>query len=187
MVRDLFIGRNNEKEQGDVLLLAKLSQQWYAYGRAMNIKESPNLTKFCGRVTMLVLILAMAASIILFISIYISAKNEIRDSSSNYYSRPSTYQPSQYSASSVTADALANVRSRYRQRLSRFGLQESYYDETNGICDLMLLDVDTWTKYEIVYYRASGQLNWPGTMPKDVAEQFMFDRMLIDTYEKTSR
>ena len=50
----------------------------------------------------------------------------------------------------------------------------------------MLLDVNSWTKYQIVFYRSSGQLEWPRTMPKDMAELLMQDRMLIDTYEKTS-
>ena len=48
----------------------------------------------------------------------------------------------------------------------------------------MLLDVNSWTKYQIVYYRASNQLEWPRTMPKDTAELLIHDRMLMDTYEK---
>ena len=69
--------------------------------------------------------------------------------------------------------ALENVRGRYRSKLSRYGLTESYFDETSGICDLMLLDVPTWTKYQIVYYRATGQIEWPRMMPKAVAEDLM--------------
>ena len=42
--------------------------------------------------------------------------------------------------------ALANVRSRYRAKLDRYDLTESYFDETGGICDLMILDVQTWTE-----------------------------------------
>ena len=78
------------------------------------------------------------------------------------------------------------MKSRYRQKLQNFGLTESYYDETNGICDLMLLDVSSWTKFQIVYYRSSGQLEWPRSMPKNVAESLMQDRMLIDAYEKAT-
>ena len=80
--------------------------------------------------------------------------------------------------------ALETVRSRYRQRLSYLGLTESYYDETAGICDLMLWDVSSWTKYEIVYYRATGMLEWPRMMTKGLAEDLLEDRMLMDTYEK---
>lgn len=50
----------------------------------------------------------------------------------------------------------------------------------------MLLDINSWTKYQIVYYRGSEQLEWPRLMQKDMAELLMHDRMLIDTYEKTS-
>ena len=92
------------------------------------------------------------------------------------------------SARASIRGALANVRDRYRQNLQRYGLTESYYDETSGICDLMLLDTSSWMKYQIVYYRSSGQIEWPQSMPKSVAELLMQDRMLIDTYEKvTSR
>ena len=52
------------------------------------------------------------------------------------------------SAEEVIAGSLANVRSRYRAKLDHYGLTESYFDETSGICDLMLLDVQTWTKYQ---------------------------------------
>ena len=52
------------------------------------------------------------------------------------------------SAEEAIAGALANVRSRYRAKLDHYGLTESYFDETSGICDLMLLDVQTWTKYQ---------------------------------------
>ena len=75
------------------------------------------------------------------------------------------------------------MRSRYKAKLSRYGLTESYFDETNGICDLMLLDVASWTKYQIVYYRSTGQIEWPRIMPKNVAEDLMEDRLLIHTYE----
>ena len=36
---------------------------------------------------------------------------------------------------------LANVKSRHRAKFDHYGLTESYFDETSGICDLMLLDV----------------------------------------------
>ena len=55
------------------------------------------------------------------------------------------------SAEAAIAGALANVKSRYRAMLDHYGLTESYFDETSGICDLMLLDVQSWTKYQIVY------------------------------------
>lgn len=87
------------------------------------------------------------------------------------------------SAEEAISGALGNVRSRYRGKLSRYGLTESYFDETSGICDLMLLDVKSWTKYQIVYYRAAGQIEWPRMMPKSVAEDLMQDRLIIHQYE----
>ena len=87
------------------------------------------------------------------------------------------------SADEAIRGALENVRSRYRGRLSRYGLTESYFDETSGICDLMLLDVNSWTKCQIVYYRATGQIEWPRMMPKSVAEDLMQDRLVIHQYE----
>ena len=87
------------------------------------------------------------------------------------------------SADEAISGALGNVRSRYRDKLYRYGLTESYFDETSGICDLMLLDVPTWTKYQIVYYRATGQIEWPRTMPKSVAEGLMQDRLIIHQHE----
>ncbi len=45
------------------------------------------------------------------------------------------------SADETIARALANVKSRYRAKLDHYGLAESYFDETCGICDLMLLDI----------------------------------------------
>ena len=47
----------------------------------------------------------------------------------------------------------------------------------------MLIDVPTWTKYQIVYYRATGQIEWPRMMPKAIAEDLMQDRMMIHDYE----
>ena len=89
------------------------------------------------------------------------------------------------SVEDAIAGALANVRSRYRERLDRLGLTESYFDETGGICDLMLLDVGSWTKYQIVYYRVTGDIEWPRIMPKNVAEDIMQDRIVIHGYEKS--
>lgn len=87
------------------------------------------------------------------------------------------------SADEAIAGALANVKSRYRAKLDHYGLTESYFDETSGICDLMLLDVPTWTKYQIVYYRATDEISWPRIMPKGVAKDLMQDRLLIQKYE----
>ncbi len=87
------------------------------------------------------------------------------------------------SAEEAITGALANVKSRYRAKLDHYGLTESYFDETSGICDLMLLDVPTWTKYQIVYYRATDQIEWPRMMPKGVAKDLMQDRLLIQKYE----
>lgn len=88
------------------------------------------------------------------------------------------------SAKEAINGALENIKSRYRQNLSRLGLTESYFDETSGICDLMLLDVNTWTKYQIVYYRRTNQIERPRTLPKEIAESLIHDRMLIDGYTK---
>lgn len=87
------------------------------------------------------------------------------------------------SAEEAIAGALANVKSRYRAKLDHYGLTESYFDETSGICDLMLLDVQSWTKYQIVYYRATDEISWPRLMPKGVAKDLMQDRLLIQKYE----
>ena len=87
------------------------------------------------------------------------------------------------SAETAIAGALANVKSRYRAKLDHYGLSESYFDETSGICDLMLLDVQSWTKYQIVYYRATDEISWPRMMPKGVAKDLMQDRLLIQKYE----
>ena len=87
------------------------------------------------------------------------------------------------SAETAIAVALANVKSRYRAKLDHYGLSESYFDETSGICDLMLLDVQSWTKYQIVYYRATDEISWPRMMPKGVAKDLMQDRLLIQKYE----
>lgn len=87
------------------------------------------------------------------------------------------------SADEAIAGALANVKSRYRAKLAHYGLSESYFDETGGICDLMLLDVQTWTKYQIVYYRATDEISWPRMMPKGVAKGLMQDRLIIHKYE----
>ena len=89
------------------------------------------------------------------------------------------------SAAEAISGALGNVRSRYKAKLSRYGLTESYFDETSGICDLMLLDVDSWTKFQIVYYRSTGLIEWPRSMPKSVAEDLMQDRLLIHAYESS--
>ena len=47
----------------------------------------------------------------------------------------------------------------------------------------MLLDVQSWTKYQIVYYRATDEISWPRMMPKGVAKDLMQDRLLIQKYE----
>jgi len=87
------------------------------------------------------------------------------------------------SADEAIAGALANVRSRYRAKLAHYGLTESYFDETGGICDLMLLDVPAWTKYQIVYYRTTDEISWPRMMPKGIAKDLMQDRLIIHKYE----
>lgn len=38
------------------------------------------------------------------------------------------------SADEAIAGALAKVKSRYRAKLDHYGLTESYFDETSGIC-----------------------------------------------------
>lgn len=86
-------------------------------------------------------------------------------------------------AEEVITGALANLKSRYRAKLDHYGLTESYFDEASGICDLMLLDVQSWTKYQIVYYRATDEISWPRMMPKGVAKDLMQDRLLIQKYE----
>ena len=120
---------------------------------------------------------------------YGSDDSHVPPSSDNLsYSVSSSYHTSdsRYRDEHTMKVALANVRNQYRSNLDCYGLTESYYDETSGICDLMLLDVGRWEKYQIVFYKATGLLEWPQSMPKSVAEQFIYDRMLIDTYEKAT-
>lgn len=86
-------------------------------------------------------------------------------------------------ATASLRNALAGVRARYRAKLERYDLTESYFDETAGVCDLMLLDVDAWTKFQIVYYRSNDNITCPVTMPMRVAKDLMGDRLIIHTYE----
>ena len=88
-------------------------------------------------------------------------------------------------AKAAVCDILANVRSRYRAKLDYYGLTEALFDETNGICDLRLRNVASWTTYQIVYYRGTDEIQWPLTMPKGLAKDFMRDRLIIHTYEKS--
>ena len=87
------------------------------------------------------------------------------------------------SAKEAIAGALANVRNRYHTKLDHYGLTESYFDDTSGICDLMLIENQRWMKYQIVYYRSTDEILWPRTMPKGVAKDLMQDRLLIQKYE----
>ena len=175
-----------------ILLVMKPTQQWYVKGTVINSAAGMNSYR---RVSLLAAAMALVAGIVFYVG-YDSARKRIRHLQEGEYSHGDYPSASKYrtstssgytppkSAEEAVAGALANVKRRYRQNLSRFGLTESYYDETGGICDLMLLDVNSWTKYQIVYYRASNQLEWPRTMPKDTAELLIHDRMLMDTYEK---
>lgn len=175
-----------------ILLLAGRVQQWY--------RDGPKADAVADRTTLrrrwaCAASLAILASILFFVG-YSEKRKEIRIRRGTAYSDDRQEEfggrhagwggDQEETARAVLKGALANVRSRYRNNLSRLGLTESYYDETNGICDLMLLDVGTWTKYQIVYYRSTGQIEWPRMMPKSVAESLMHDRMLIDSYEKTT-
>ena len=87
------------------------------------------------------------------------------------------------SAKEAIAGALVNVRNRYHAKLDHYGLTESYFDDTSGICDLMLIENQRWMKYQIVYYRSTDEISWPRTMPKGVAKDLMQDRLLIQKYE----
>lgn len=173
-----------------VLLSMNTSRQWYKNGPTVN--ASADFMSYY-RMVGIAVVLAIMAGIVLYAG-YNSARKKIcssRDESFTYDSyAPSSYSlPSSCSQSSPTSardavsGALENVRRRYNAKLSRYGLTESYFDETSGICDLMLLDVASWTKYQIVYYRSTGQIEWPRIMPKNVAEDLMEDRLLICTYE----
>ena len=114
------------------------------------------------------------------------AECRVENSKSRYEREVEEDNPMERIARGMILGARGNVRSRYQQNLRRLGLSESYYDETMGICDLMLLNVGTWTKYQIVYYKKTGMLEWPRLMPKGIAEQLIHDRMLIDAYEKST-
>ncbi|MBR3222077.1 MAG: hypothetical protein IKF72_07565 [Kiritimatiellae bacterium] len=178
-----------------ILLITPSARQWYnIQGRAHNFKANPLSTY---RVSACATVLALVMGIFLYAGYSLERKRIIESRNNNYAYRDSdsssltlshTASPpsSHTNAKNAIREALSNVKNRYRLNLTRLGLTESYYDETNGICDLMLLDINSWTKYQIVYYRGSEQLEWPRLMQKDMAELLMHDRMLIDTYEKTS-
>lgn len=172
-----------------ILLMLKPTHQWYGSGAEIDWGAD---IKSCQRISMLAAVLAVVAGVVLYFK-YDSVRNRTRQQREDDYASSSTYRPSlssdytpPKSAEESIAGALANVKHRYKQNLSRLGLTESYYNETSGICDLMLLDVKNWTKYQIVYYRSTNYLEWPQMMPKDIAELLMSDRMMIDTYEKAS-
>lgn len=168
-----------------ILLLMKNTGQWYVNGPKVNC--SADFSSYY-RMAGIAAVLAIIAGIVLYVG-YDSARKQIRSSRSTVFPydasmSPSSYSPSyKASADQMAQGALENVRRRYNAKLSRYGLAESYFDETNGICDLMLLDVSSWTKYQIVYYRSTGQIEWPRLMPKNVAEDLMEDRLIIHTYE----
>lgn len=168
-----------------ILLLMNTTRQWYKNGPAVN--GSADIMAY-QRVAVFAAIFAVIANVVIYAG-YNSARKQIRSSRSEYDAPvPSSYSSAYASSYQTSAEdsirsALGNVRSRYKAKLSRYGLTESYFDETNGICDLMLLDVASWTKYQIVYYRSTGQIEWPRIMPKNVAEDLMEDRLLIHTYE----
>lgn len=161
-----------------VLLVLPQTSQWY---RDKTTTKVPAGEYNRRGVCIIAIVVAIIACLIINAGLK-SARKRIRSSYSGYTSH--SYSSS-ISAKEAISDALANVKSRYKGKLSRYDLTESYYNETNGICDLMLLDVQTWTKYQIVYYRATGQIEWPRTMPKDVAEDLIGDRMLINSYENS--
>ena len=159
-----------------VLLVFPQTSQWY---RDKTTTKVPAGEYNRRGVCIIAIVVAVIACLIINAGLK-SARKRIGSSYSGYTSH--SYSSS-ISAKEAISDALANVKSRYKGKLSRYDLTESYYDETNGICDLMLLDVQTWTKLQIVYYRSTGHIEWPRTMPKSVAEDLMQDRMIIHDYE----
>ena len=167
-----------------VLLVLPQTSQWYRNKTIPSVTANKhNRSGVC----IVAIVVAMITGLVINAG-FKSERKRIRSSNGIYTSSsysPSNIQPVQRSAKQTISDALAKVKSRYKSKLSRYGLTESYYDETNGICDLMLLEPESWTKHQIIYYRATSQIGWPRTMPKNVAEDLIGDRMLIDSYENS--
>ena len=89
------------------------------------------------------------------------------------------------SAKEAIEGALENVKNRYRRNLDRFNLVESLFYDRDDLCELTLVEpIGNGPLYTIRYWKASNQLEWTRLMTKDVAEQFLHNRMLIDTYRK---
>lgn len=81
--------------------------------------------------------------------------------------------------------ALANVKERYRQNLRRFDLVESLYVDRKDLCQLILVEpIGDTPLYTIRFWKDSKTLEWSRIMSKEIAEQFIHDRMLMDAYEK---
>ena len=89
------------------------------------------------------------------------------------------------SAKESMKGALENVKKRYWRNLDRFNLVESLFYDREDLCELILVEpVGDSPLYKIRYWKSSKQLEWSRLMPRDVAEQFIHDRMLIYAYTK---
>ena len=91
------------------------------------------------------------------------------------------------SAREAIQGALNNVRSRYRNTLDYYGLEEWYYKETNGICSLKLVPHGRVVYLWIYYFRGNDTIEYPQMMPKGLAQRLISDRMMIDSYEMVLR
>ena len=91
------------------------------------------------------------------------------------------------SAREAIQGALNNARSRYRNTLDYYGLEEWYYKETNGICSLKLVPHGRVVYLWIYYFRGNDTIEYPQMMPKGLAQQLIRDRMMIDSYEMVLR
>ena len=176
------------------LLVMPSVRQWYRREYLVDATSGFNSLK---RVFATGVGLAIVASIIL-LSGYKSERNRTRKSRDGYSckdSYESSYSPSVYSSSSSCGSpqnargaierALMNVKERYQNMLRRYNLVESLYIDREDMCQLILVEPSGDTPlYTIRYWKSSNELEWSRLIPRDVAEQFLHDRMLMDSYKK---
>ena len=177
-----------------ILLVTPSARQWYGIrNRVLNFSansRSSRLAYACA------VVLALIMGSFLYAG-YSSERKRIRESrdadyacreggsSSPISSGTTSSSGSPANAKEAIRGALANVRERYRQNLRRFDLVESLYVDRKDLCQLILVEpIGDTPLYTIRYCKESKTLEWPRIMSKDVAEQFIHDRMLMDAYEK---
>ena len=182
-----------------ILLLTKPSCQWYRHQQTISSNTSVGS---CRRTSRIASVLAVIAGVILFVGFNSERVRTTRNKNHSYggqfssSSHPSPSIPSETSSATSSYlspanakegmnDALENVRKRYRRNLERFNLVESFFCDREDLCQLVLVEpIGDGTLYHIRYWKSSNWFEWSRFMPKDVAEQFLHDRMLIYAYTK---